>query len=65
MQNGKFEEEQMTCETCGDRNAWDRVHVCCDQQCKGIVNALQAFPFAALDDVRGAKLDPEEVAKAQ
>ena len=55
----------MTCETCGGRNAWGRAHVCRDQQCKGFINALQAFPFAPWDDVSGAKLDPREVMKAR
>ena len=37
-QSGMFEKSTMRCETCGDRNAWGRVHVCCDQQCKGTIN---------------------------
>ena len=52
----------MICETCGDKNA---SHACCEQQCKGIMNALQPFPFAASDDVSGAKLGPAEVIKAR
>lgn len=64
-QDEMFEDGDMKCETCGDRNAWDRVHVCCYQQCKGILNALQAFPFAAWDDVAAAELNPEAVAKVR
>ena len=63
--SGKFEEGEMVCETCGDKHAWDRSHACCSQQCSGILNALQAFPFSALDDVTGAKLDPAEVIRAR
>ena len=37
----------------------------CDQQYKAVFNALQALPFAAWGDVSGARLDPEEVAKAR
>ena len=63
--SGKFEEGEMVCETCGVKNAWDRSHACCSQQSSGILNALQAFPFSAWDDVAGAKLDPAEVIKAR
>ena len=31
-QNGELEKDRMICETCGDRDAWDRVRACCDQQ---------------------------------
>ena len=63
--SGKFEREQVTCETCGDKNAWDKVHSCCEKQCTGILNALQAFPFAAWDDVSAAPLDPTKVVAAR
>ena len=42
-----------------------RSHACCNQQCNGILNALQAFPFSAWDDVTGTKLDPAEVIKSR
>lgn len=60
-QRGKSEEDRMRCETCGDKNAWDKVHRCCEDQCTGILNALQAFPFAAWDDMSAARLDPLKV----
>ena len=50
---------------CGDRNAWDKIHTFCEKQCNGILNALHAFPFAAWDDVSGAKLDPDKVVDAR
>ena len=61
---GKFE-VGMACETCGDKNAWDRTHKCCETQCKGMINALQAFPFAAWDDISAAPLDPKKVTAAR
>ena len=51
----------MKWEACGDKNAWDKVHRCCEEQCAGILNAFQAFPFAAWDDISAAPLDPEKV----
>ena len=42
-----------------------RSHPCCSQQCNAVLNALQAFPFSAWDDVAGTKLGPEEVVKAR
>ena len=57
--SGKFEEGRMGCEPCGDKNAWDSSHACCNQQRNGKMNALQAFPFSAWDDVSGAKLEAE------
>ena len=41
------------------------MHRCCEDQCAGILNALQAFPFAAGDDVIAAKLDPLKVVAAR
>ena len=61
----KIEDDRMACKTCRDRNVSDRSHACCDQRCKGITDALQAFPFAAWGGVSGAKLAPEEVVKAR
>ena len=54
--SGKFEEGRMVCETCGDKNAWDRSHACCSHQFNGILNALQAFPSSAWDVVSGTKI---------
>ena len=56
--NGKYESSRMVCESCGDYNAWDKTHTCCEQQCKGVLNALHAFPFAAWDDISGRKTRP-------
>ena len=55
----------MVCEACGDKNAWDRPHACCNQQCNGIFNALQAFPFSVWDNASGAKLGPPGVINAR
>ena len=55
----------MACDACGDKNAWGRSHACCSQQCDGVLNSLQAFPFPAWGDVAGAKLDPDVVVKAR
>ena len=63
--SGGFDEDQMKCETYGDRNAWNKVHSCCEKQCAGILNALQAFPFAAWDDISAAPLDPGKVVEAR
>ena len=63
--SGGFEKGQMKCETCGDRNAWDKLHNCCEKQCAGILNALQAFPFAAWDDISSAPLNPEKIVEAR
>ena len=56
---------QMRSSCCGDKNAWDKTHNCCEEQCKGVLNALRAFPFAAWDDISGAKLDPAKVVEAR
>ena len=29
---GRFEKESMQCVSCGDTNAWDKVHKCCEDQ---------------------------------
>ena len=60
-QNGKHETARTAFETCGDRNAWDKIHTCCEQQCTGVFTASHAFPFAAWDDISGAKLDTDKV----
>ena len=38
---GKFEKESMQREPCGDKNARDKMHKCCEEQCKGMMNASQ------------------------
>ena len=63
--SGGFEKGQMKCETCGVRNAWNKVYNCRERQCAGILNALQAFPFAAWDDISSAPLNPEKVVEAR
>ena len=30
---GGFEKGSLQCESCGDKNAWQRVHRCCEEQC--------------------------------
>ena len=57
-QTGSFEEDELVCSSCGDRNAWDGVHACCQEECKRHLNALQSFPFAAWGDISAAPLDP-------
>ena len=62
---GKFEEGNLQRPTWGDKNAWDRVHACCEEECKVHLNALQMFPLAAWDDVSAAPLDPAKVKAAR
>ena len=62
---GRFEEIGLVCSSCGDRNAWDCVHTCCQDECQRHINALQAFPLAAWDDFSSAPLDPEMVKTAR
>ena len=62
--SAKFE-KKMACHTCGDTNAWDQLHQCCQAQCHGTLNALQAFPYAAWDDISAAPLDPVKVTAAR
>ena len=64
-QTGKFEDEELQCSNCGDRNAWDCMHPCCQEECKKHLNALQSFPLAAWDDISAAPLDPEMVKAAR
>ena len=63
-QAGAFEETE-TCKSCGSENAWDLVHQCCQRQCQETLNALQAFPYAAWDDISAAPLDPAKVSAAR
>ena len=46
-QTGKFEEDGLKCGSCGDQNAWDGMHACCQEECERHLNALQSFPLAA------------------
>ena len=62
---GRFEEAALICSACGDRNAWDCVHTCCQDECRKHINALQSFPLAAWDDISSAPLDPEMVRTAR
>ena len=42
------------------------MHRCSEDQCTGILNALQAFPFAAWDDISAVPLeDPLKVVAAR
>ena len=63
--SAKFEKSNLRCTTCGDMNVWDRTHACCQDDCKKALNALQAFPLAAWDDISSAPLDPEKVIAAR
>ena len=38
---GQFETSGIQCGACGDRNAWDQKHQCCEEQCRKSLNALQ------------------------
>ena len=60
-----IEEDNLVCSSCGDRNAWDRVHACCEDECKKHLDALQSFPLAAWDDISAAPLDPDMVKAAR
>ena len=64
-QTGKFEDEDLRCGSCGDKNAWNEVRACCREECKRHINALQAFPLAAWDDISAAPLHPETVQAAR
>lgn len=64
-QEGSHETCNKSCNPCGDKHAWGRKHTCCDQQCKGVLNAPNAFPFAAWADISGAKRDLTKVVKAR
>ena len=48
-----------------DKNAWGQQYQCCQAQCQESLNALQAFPYAAWDDVSAAPLDPANVSAAR
>ena len=62
---GRSEKESMRCESCGDKTVWDKAHACCDEQCEGMINALQHLPFAAWGDIMCAPLDPAKVTAAR
>jgi hypothetical protein len=62
---GRFEKESVQCESCGEKNAWDKVHKCGEEQCKGMMNALQHSPFAAWGDISFAPLDPAKATAAR
>ena len=62
--NGKFE-QRVACNTCGDQNAWNRAHRCCQVQCDGMLKALHGIPHAAWDDISAAPLDPVKVTAAR
>ena len=53
---GVFEEKEV-CRSCKNGNAWNLMHQCCQKQCHEKLNALQAFPYAAWDDISAAPLD--------
>ena len=55
----------MKCEVCGDKHAWDKMHRCCEEQCKGVLIALQAFPFDVWDYISVAPLDPMKFTAAR
>ena len=61
---GAFEKNEV-CRTCGIKNAWGQKHQCCQAQCHELLNALQAFPYAAWDDISAAQLDPAKVTAAR
>ena len=62
---GMFRKESTHCGACGEQNVWDKVHQCFEDQCKGMLNALQHFPSAAWDDISAAPLDPVKVTPAR
>ena len=61
---GEFE-QRAACHTCGNKNAWGQRYQCCQAQCQASLNALQAFPYAAWDDISAAPLDPVKVTAAR
>ena len=50
-QTDKFEEDGLRCSSCGDQNAWDGIHACCQekfkkaQQCSAIAPASGVGPY--------------------
>ena len=65
LEKWQVRKERTTCEACGDKHAWDKVHRCCEDQCTGILNALQAFPFAAWGDISAVPFDSLKVVAAR
>ena len=61
---GAFEKNEV-CRKCGSKSAWGQKHQCCQTQCHESLNALQAFPYAACDDISAAPLDPVKVTAAR
>ena len=61
---GEFEAKEI-CQGCNNANAWNLMHQCCQKQCHERLNALQAFPHAAWDDISAAPLDPVKVVAAR
>ena len=61
---GAFEKNE-ECKNCGSKNAWNQRYQRCQIQCQESLNALQAFPYAAWDDISAAPLDPVKVTAAR
>ena len=62
--SGAFEGKE-SCRHCNSDNVWDLKKQCCQKQCHEKLNALQAFPHAAWDDISAAPLDPVKVVAAR
>ena len=62
--SGDFEEKEI-CRSCKMRMRGDLESQCCQKQCHEKLNALQAFPYAAWDDISAAPLDPVKVTAAR
>ena len=57
-----------SCRRCKNENAWNLTNLtsqCRQKQCHEKLNALQAFPYAAWDDISAAPLDPVKVTAAR
>ena len=63
--DGKPEDGSLRCTICGDKNAWVRVHSCCQDECKKHLSAFQEFSLAVWDDISAAPLGPEMVKAAR
>ena len=64
LRSGAFEGKE-SCRNCNNENAWSFTSQCCQKQCHEKLNALQAFPYAAWDDISAAPLDPVKVTAAR
>ena len=62
--SGGFEGKE-SCKECNNENVWDLERQCCQRQCHEKLNALQASPHAAWDDISAAPLDPVKVVAAR